>query len=244
MAAERGRIEPAPRRVRGFVDGALVFDTTAARYVWEVAYYPQYYIPVVDVEMQYLHDEHHVQTVQFGDFRLFTLTTAHRTQPSTARVYDSGALAGFVRFDWGAVDWFEEEQPLVGHPRSPYVRVDALRSNRHIRVEIDGVSLAETSSPVLLFETGLPTRYYIDRTDIAFAHLEPSPTQSICPYKGITSGYWSVRVGESLYPDLAWTYDAPMPAVTPIAQTIAFYNESVDIYVDDVLVPRPRTHFT
>ena len=46
MAAARGRIEPAPRRVRGFLGHELVFDTTAARYVWEVPYYPQYYIPL------------------------------------------------------------------------------------------------------------------------------------------------------------------------------------------------------
>lgn len=56
-AAARGRVEPAPRRVRGFAGHELVFDTTAARYVWEVPYYPQYYIPVADVRPGYLLDE-------------------------------------------------------------------------------------------------------------------------------------------------------------------------------------------
>ena len=152
-------------------------------------------------------------------------------------------MAGTVRFEWDCLEWFEEDEPIVGHPRNPYSRVDALRSHRHVRVELDGVVLADTSTPVLLFETGLPTRYYIDRTDVQFANLEPSDTQSLCPYKGITSGYWSVRVGETVHPDLAWTYDYPLAAVASIARMIAFYNEKLDIIVDGVTLPRPKTHF-
>jgi uncharacterized protein (DUF427 family) len=154
-----------------------------------------------------------------------------------------GAVAGTVRFDWDALEWFEEDEPIVGHPRNPYARVDALRSHRHVKVELGGVLLAETATPVLLFETGLPTRYYIDRTDVVFANLEPSDTQTLCPYKGLTSGYWSVRVGTTVHPDLAWTYDYPLAAVVPIARMIAFYNEKVDITVDGVALARPQTHF-
>src|SRR5262249_54143998 len=134
-------------------------------------------------------------------------------------------------------------EPIIGHPRNPYVRVDALRSHRHVQVEVDGVKLADTRSPVLLFETGLPTRYYIDRTDVSFEHLETSDTQSVCPYKGITSGYWSARVGDAVHRDIAWTYTYPMSQVAPIARLIAFYNEKLDIYVDGEKLPRPPTHF-
>ena len=81
------------------------------------------------------------------------------------------------------------------HPRSPYTRVDALRSNRPVRVELDGVVLADSASPVMVFETGLPTRYYVSRTDVRFEHLVPTDTVTACPYKGMTSGYWSVRSG-------------------------------------------------
>jgi uncharacterized protein (DUF427 family) len=105
--------------------------------------------------------------------------------------------------------WYEEDGQVFVHPRNPYVRVDALRSHRHVRASLEGVTLAETSTPVLVFETGLPTRYYFDRTDVAFEHLVPAATQTACPYKGVTSGYWSVLTGtvRDGHQDLAWAYD-------------------------------------
>ncbi|MDT5109806.1 MAG: hypothetical protein QOE20_1696 [Mycobacterium sp.] len=246
MAAARGRVEPAPRRVRGYLGTELVFDTTAARYVWEIPSYPQYYIPRSDVRPQFLVDEDHPQKVQFGPSRTFSLVGAGQTHEAAARVFDpgDGPVAGLVRFDWKWLTWFEEDEPIYGHPRNPYARVDALRSHRHVEVALDGVTLADTHNPVLLFETGLPTRYYIDKTDIAFEHLEPSDTQTLCPYKGVTSEYWSVRVGDELHPDLAWTYHYPLPAVAPIAGTVAFYNEKLDITVDGVRLERPQSPFS
>jgi uncharacterized protein (DUF427 family) len=247
MAAERGRVEPAPRRVRGYVDGVLVFDTVAARYVWEVPYYPQYYVPLEDVRTQYLVDEDHAQRLQFGTSRSHALHANGVTIAEAVRVFGDDALTGIAntgRFAWDAVDWFEEDERIVGgHPRNPYARVDALRSHRHVRVERDGVVLADTHAPVLLFETGLPTRYYIDRTDVAFEHLIASDTQTACPYKGVTSGYRSVRIGDAVLPDVAWTYQYPDRSVAAIAGMVAFYNEQVDVVVDGTPLPRPRTHF-
>jgi uncharacterized protein (DUF427 family) len=122
--------------------------------------------------------------------------------------------------------------------------VDALRSNRLVHLEIGGVVLAESSSPVMVFETGLPTRYYLDRTSLNFEHLHPSDTQTACPYKGRTTGYWSAAVGGQTYPDVAWTYDFPTRQLLPIAGLIAFYNEKVDIFLDGVLLDRPTTPFS
>ncbi len=246
-AAARGRIEPAPRRVRGFLGHQLVFDTIAARYVWEIPYFPAYYVPLADVRTEFLRDENHPQKVQLGPSRLHSLVGAGQTHQAAARVFDADSdspVAGMVRFEWDPLRWFEEDEQIYGHPRSPYVRVDVLRSHRHVRAELDGVVLADTHSPVLLFETGLPTRYYIDPTDIAFEHLEPSPTQTLCPYKGVTSGYWSVRVGDSVHADLAWTYHYPLPAVGQIANLVAFYNEKLDIIVDGAALARPKTQFS
>ena len=247
IPAERGRVEPAPRRVRGYVDGVLVFDTVAARYVWEVPYYPQYYVPVKDVRTQYLVDEDHPRRLQFGTAQSHALHVNGVTVAEAVRVFGDDALpglAGTARFAWDAVEWFEEDERIVGgHPRNPYARVDALRSHRHVRVELDGVVLAETRSPVLLFETGLPTRYYVDRTDVAFEHLIASDTETACPYKGVTTGYWSARVGDTVHEDVAWSYQYPDRAVGAVAGMVAFYNERVDLVVDGVPLPRPRTHF-
>jgi uncharacterized protein (DUF427 family) len=129
------------------------------------------------------------------------------------------------------------------HPRSPYVRVDALRSTRPVRVELEGLVLAESSSPVMVFETGLPTRYYLNRTDVDFALLFPTETVSACPYKGTTSGYWSARAGGEVHADLAWSYDFPSRELLPIAGLVAFYNERVDLFLDGKLLTRPSTHF-
>jgi uncharacterized protein (DUF427 family) len=153
-------------------------------------------------------------------------------------------LTGTVRFDWAAMDaWFEEDEQVFVHPRSPYTRVDALRSNRPVRVELDGVVLADACSSVMVFETSLPTRYYLSRTDVDFAHLIPTGTVTACPYKGMTGAYWSVRAGDTVHQDLAWSYDFPTSPLLPIAGLIAFYNEKVDITVDGHRLERPRTHF-
>jgi len=156
-------------------------------------------------------------------------------------------VAGTARFDWNALDaWYEEDEQVFVHPRNPYVRVDALRSHRHVRASLEGVMLAETTTPVLVFETGLPTRYYFDRTDVAFEHLVPTATQTACPYKGVTSGYWSVRTDGTVrdgHQDLAWAYDYPTRQLLPIAGLIAFYNEKIDIDVDGLRLPQARTHF-
>jgi len=104
--------------------------------------------------------------------------------------------------------------------------------------------LAESSSPVLVFETGLPTRYYFNRTEVNFEYLLPSATVTSCPYKGQTSGYWSVRAGQAVHPDLAWAYDFPTRQLLPIAGLIAFYNEKVDVTIGGQRLERPVTHFS
>ncbi len=241
-------VEPVPRRIRAFLAGELVLDTVRARYVWEWPFYPQYYIPIADVHPDLLVDEERTEQSRRGTVRLYGLRSGETTRPGCGRLHTDEApngLTGTIRFDWAALDsWFEEDEEVFVHPRSPYARVDALRSTRTVRVELDGVLLAESTSPVLVFETGLPTRYYLNRTDVRFGHLVPSGTVSQCPYKGRTTGYWSVRVGDTTHPDLAWSYDFPTRQLLPIAGLVAFYNEKVDLTVDGQRLARPRTHFS
>jgi uncharacterized protein (DUF427 family) len=245
---EANHVEPVPRRIRAYLGGQAVVDTTRAMYVWEWPGFPQYYIPLADVLDGVLVDEGTTEQTPRGDVRLHALRLGAFERSHAAQVLGAAKVDGLdetVRFEWSAVDaWFEEDEQVFVHPRNPYTRVDSLRSTRTVRVESHGVVLAESSSPVFCFETGLPTRYYLNRTDVDFTKLVPSDTVTACPYKGTTSGYWSALVDGRSHPDVAWTYDFPTRDLLPIAGLVAFYNEKLDIFVDGVALERPRTHFS
>jgi uncharacterized protein (DUF427 family) len=213
---------PVPRRIRARKDGRWVVDTTDAVYVWEFPPYPQYYLPVADVDP--------------------ALLTDPEIKPRLRR---DPELPDHVRIRWDALDsWFEEDEEVFVHPRSPYARVDAVRSSRQVRIELEGVVLAESGAPVIVFETGLPPRYYLERTGLHLDHLEPSNTQTACPYKGRTTAYWSARIDGTLHQDVAWCYDFPTAPLLPIAGLVAFYDEKVDVFLDGVLQERPVTPFS
>jgi uncharacterized protein (DUF427 family) len=248
MITPINHVEPVPRRLRAVLAGETVLDTTAGLYVWESAFYPQYYIPLTDVRQEFLVPEGFRQHSPRGEVELHGLRVGDAHRPHAAKVLTNSSVAGLsgtVRFEWDALDaWFEEDDRVFVHPRSPYVRVDALRSTRPVRVELEGLVLAESSSPVMVFETGLPTRYYLNRTDVDFSLLFPTETVSACPYKGTTSGYWSARAGGEVHADLAWSYDFPSRELLPIAGLVAFYNERVNLFVDGARLARPTTHFS
>jgi uncharacterized protein (DUF427 family) len=241
-------VEPVPRRIRATLQGVVVVDTSNARYVWEWPYYPQYYIPIGDIDPGILIDEGHEEHLRLGTARRLGVRVGSDERRGVAHHYvasDLEGITGTVRLDWSALDsWFEEEEQVFVHPRNPYTRVDALRSDRRVEVELDGVVLAESAHTVMVFETGLPTRYYFDRLDVDFGHLQASDTVTSCPYKGTTSSYWSVDVDGHLSPDLAWAYDFPTRQLLPIAGLVSFYNEKVDITVDGTRLDRPNTHFS
>ena len=139
--------------------------------------------------------------------------------------------------------WYEEDDEIFVHARDPYTRVDVLNSSRAVRVEVDGKVVAETKRPRLLFETGLPTRYYIPKQDVRMDLLERSESTTRCPYKGVAS-YWSLRLGNKHYQDLVWSYEAPIPECPKIENLLCFYNEKVDLYIDGERQDRPHTHWS
>ena len=238
-------VESVPRRIRAVHGDRVVVDSQRAKYVWEWAYYPQFYFPADDVADDLLASDGRTEVTPQGTVQWYRLASTEPGGPEVVRRVlesDHSHLVDTFRIDWDALDrWYEEDEEVFVHPRSPYVRVDALRSTRSVRIELDGVVLAESRSPVMVFETGLPTRYYLNKTEVHFAHLTPSTTATECPYKGRTTGYWSVVIGEQVHEDLAWCYDFPTRQVQPIAGLVAFYDEKVDVFVDGVLVDRPRS---
>lgn len=244
---KRVRMEPSPKRVRAYLGGELVADTRRPMLVWELPYYPAYYFPAGDVLADLVPTGRTEPSPERGDAELYDVKTASSVAEGAARRHvDSPVdeLGGLVRLEWAAMDeWFEEDEPVYTHPRSPYSRVDILASTRHVRVAVDGVTVADSTSPRILFETGLPPRYYLPLTDLRMDLLRPSGTETHCPYKG-TATYWSLRLGDTTYDDAVWTYRAPLPESQKIAGLAAFLNEKVDIYLDGELQERPSTHFS
>ena len=244
-AVDAGHVEPAPRRVRGVLAGQVVLDTDAALYAWHWSRYPVYVVPADDVAPGALVTAGATRHDRFGAYEVHDVVVGATTRPGAARVRAEGVLAGTVQVDFAALDeWWEEDERIFVHARDPYVRVDALRCERPVRVEVDGRVLAEAASCVRVFETALPPRHYLPARSVDWAQLVASDTVTECPYKGTTSGYWSVRDGGEALVDVAWRYDFPTRQLLPIAGMVAFYDERVDTWLGGRLLPRPRTHFS
>jgi uncharacterized protein (DUF427 family) len=145
-------------------------------------------------------------------------------------------LAGYVVLDFKGFDaWYEEDERNFSHPRDPFHRIDIVHSSRHVRIESEGETLAESSRPYLLFETGLPPRFYLPPEDVRTDRLARSDTRTACAYKGQAS-YWALD-GR----DVAWYYPEPLREAAEVTGRIAFFNERVDIVVDGERRERPVT---
>ena len=245
---DRVRVEVGPKRVRVYFGGELLADTLRPRLVWEIPYYPAYYIPAEDVRMDRLTPTGgRKRSPSRGEAHCFTVRSGERVAQDAAWHYPDSpveALRGLVRFEWEAMDaWFEEDERVYTHPRSPYARVDVLAGSRPVEVQVKGETVAASPRPTVLFETGLPPRYYLPLVDVRMELLRPSSTVTHCPYKG-TATYWSVEVGGELFPDLVWTYRTTLPESVRIAGLVAFLNEKVDLLVGGDLQERPRTPFS
>jgi uncharacterized protein (DUF427 family) len=250
------RYEPTEKRVRALLAGDEVVASTRALLVWEPKrVVPAYAVAIEDVrgklvpapasatpatwQPPILHPgipfaEHST------DGQAYDLHTIEATREGVAFAPADPDLAGYVILDHHGFDaWYEEDEPVVGHPRDPFHRVDMRRSSRHVRVERNGALLAESSRATLLFETGLPTRFYLPREDVVL-ELLPSARHTICPYKGEAS-YWSFEVAGRVHRDLAWSYEDPLRDATPLTGLVAFYDERVDVVLDGERRTRPRT---
>lgn len=219
------RLEPTPRWVRVRAEGQWVADSRRALLLawYGPAMLPTYCFPADDVRIDLLPALGDA-AVQLGDL----------PEPLAA-------ANGMWTFSWdGRVQWFEEAMEVFVHAKDPTKRVDVLSSERHVRVEIAGEPVAESRRPHALFETTLPTRWYLPADDVRWDLLEPSDTVTQCPYKG-TARYWSVRAGGRLHPDVVWSYPDPVPECPRIAGLICFFNEKVDLTVDGVPEERPQT---
>jgi uncharacterized protein (DUF427 family) len=239
--------EPYPRRVRAILDGVAVVDSTRALLLLEAGHLPVYYFPPVDVRSDLLEPTDTSTRCPYkGEASYWSIRVGDRVVRDAVWSYqdplpDRTDIKGYMALYWNRVDaWFEEDDEVFVHPRDPYHRVDVLASSRQVRVVVAGETVAETRRPWLLFETGLPTRYYLPKADVRMDLLVATDRQTQCPYKG-KARYWSARVGDTVEEDIAWSYPFPIPECPKIENLVCFYNERADIWVDGELQPKPET---
>ncbi|HEX8647822.1 MAG TPA: DUF427 domain-containing protein [Thermoleophilaceae bacterium] len=239
--------EPFPRRIRARFAGETVVDSRCARLLHESGLLPLLYFPEDEVRMDLLAPSDFVTHCPWkGDARHHTLRVGDREAVNAAWSYpepiaDAPDVAGHVSFYFGSLDeWLEEDEPLVLHVRDPYTRTDVLDTSRHVKVELGGEVVAETTRARVLYETGLPPRWYFPPDDVRTDLLVPSATQSTCAYKGVAS-YHSVRAGGEEHADVVWYYPEPLRDAERVRDLLCFYNEKVDLYVDGELQERPET---
>jgi uncharacterized protein (DUF427 family) len=210
-------VDPSPRWIRAMLGGETVVDSRRAKMLHQHGRLARYFVPRDDVRWERLDDVEPVEP------------------PAGAP-----GLDGHVSFAWDDLDaWLEEDEPLIAHAIDPYHRVDVRRTSRHVAASVNGVALVDSRRAFALFETGLPTRWYVPRDDI-LADLEPSDLRTQCAYKGVAS-YFSVRAGDDLLENLAWTYPEPRHDAAAVRDLVCFFNEAVDLDLDGERQARPQT---
>ncbi|CAA9515214.1 MAG: hypothetical protein AVDCRST_MAG30-2720 [uncultured Solirubrobacteraceae bacterium] len=222
-----------PARLRAVVAGATILDTTRGKLLYETGIPPVPYVPLEDLDQTLLERTDSSTHCPFkGDASYWTLRAGDRVETDFVWAYESPLpeaswLEGYAALYWKRVDdIYVEDERAFGHLRDPFHRVDALESSRRVRVTLNGEAVAESSRPVMVFETGLPPRPYLPRADVKPGVLAPSETRSICPYKGEAS-YWSVAGIE----DGAWSYETPLPEALRAAGHVSFDGTGIEVEV-------------
>jgi uncharacterized protein (DUF427 family) len=251
---DRLRFEPVSKKLRATRDGVPVLESTRAMLVWEPRrVVPMYAVPTDDLRARLVERERvplpedlppvlgpeHFEWHD-GEGRSYDVVVDEAVLTSAAFRPDDPDLEGRVILDWTPFEWTEEAQPVTGHPHDAFKRIDALSSDRHVRVSFEGRLLADSRRAVALYETYLPVRWYFPPADVAMDLLEASPSTTVCAYKGVAA-YFSLAGGGADGRDIAWTYRQPLLDAAPVRDYLCFYSERTDLSVDGVDVPRPRT---
>jgi uncharacterized protein (DUF427 family) len=242
------RYEPTAKRIRAVLGEATAVDSTRAVLLWEPRrVVPTWAVPAEDLAAEMVSNGVAADVPEVSErpvldpsvpFAAHTavgasmdLRLGERTLRSAGYLLGDPAVDGYVALDYNLFDsWWEEDELSIGHPRDPYHRIDILPSSRRVRMELDGVVLADSTRPTLLFETMLPVRFYLPRKDV-LVDLLPSDSRTTCAYKGHATYFTPIINGREMK-DLAWTYQAPLPEGAPIRGLVAFLDERLDVVFD------------
>ena len=257
------RYQPTDKRVRVRLGDEVAADTTRAMLIWEpMRVVASYAVPEADfsatLEPAPPAPQPKYHSVGFGDDLgglldpsvPFAVHTADG-EPLAVRTTDTvreGAgfrlrdpdLVGYVELDFEAFDWLEEDEPIVGHPRDPFHRIDVRRSSRRVRLEHKGIVLAESDRGRWLFEGAFPmVRYYLPPDDVR-VQLRTTDLHTTCAYKGHTTHYTAVLADQEL-DEIAWSYPDPLVDAAEVAGLVCFYQERLNLFIDGEPVERVQT---
>jgi uncharacterized protein (DUF427 family) len=232
--AHRIAFEPHRRRIRAELGGHTVLDTTRGHLLHETAILPVLYAPLDDFDPALLEPTEHTTHCPFkGDASYWTVRAGGRVAENALWAYKDPQpqahwLAGFGALYFERMDrWLEEDEEVRAHLRDPYHRVDARRSSRPVEVTLGDELVLRRECPILVFETGLPPRAYVDRDSL---DLVASERRTACPYKGEAT-YWSLRVGTRVLEDAAWSYETPLDGMSAIAGLVSLDHDELEVRI-------------
>lgn len=243
--------EPCAKRVRVIAGDQVVADSTVVRLLRETAHTPVYYFPRADVDETLLAPSEKTTYCPFkGVASHWHIDLEGRRIEDAVWGYpapfvETADIKDYLAFYWRKMDaWYEEDEEVFVHARDPHVRIDILHCERPLKVVLAGEIVAQSTRSLLLFETGLPVRYYLPEADVNMAVLTPSSTRSACPYKG-EARYYSAHVAGQSFPDIVWTYPEPLAEVARIKDRLCFFNERVEaLILDGQVLPKPVTKWS
>jgi uncharacterized protein (DUF427 family) len=230
-------MHPFPRRIRAEFAGRTVLDSRRAVLLHETALPPRLYVPEPDLDVSaFVPSDHNTHCPFKGDATYRTLRVGDRQVENALWAYPDPVdaapwLTGYASLYCEAADAWYDEDELVHGLADPFHRVDVRASSQRVQVLAGDTVLAESRSPLVLSETGLPNRLYLAPEDVRVP-LEPTSTRTQCPYKG-DARYWTVRLPDGTeLPDAAWGYPEPLAESARIAGRVSFLHEGLRVAVD------------
>ena len=224
------------KRLRASLGGRVVLDTRDALLAYEPRrVVPMYAVPPGDLDLDLTEHDPAPVPADLGpvlpplhlEWHLLPGRSLHLDGVGEVAFRpDDPALGGRLIMHWDPFTWREEDQEVYGHPHDPFDRIDVLASDRHVRVEIGGETVAESTRAQALFETQLPLRWYLPREDVRMDLFSPSDHHTVCAYKG-TASYLSADGA----PDVAWFYPEPLHDALPVRDLVSFWRAAT-VYVD------------
>jgi uncharacterized protein (DUF427 family) len=227
--------EPLRRRMRVKLAGEWIVDSEDVILLHEPGRYPVAYFPLAEVRPGVLSSESRTtQHRDLGDTAWFSASVGdrnvdHAAWQHTALPAYADMLEGHVAFAWRTMDaFYEEDERIVGHAADAYHRIDIRQTSRHLVVRLDDRVIADTTRPIVLFESGFAPRWYVSREGIDETMLTPADGQTFCPYKGLASYY---DIGERK--KAAWCYPQAWPEVARVSNLVSFEPDKIDVFLDD-----------